>query len=73
MPFSYDNLGSLETALDAHRRRVAAVALDVAGARAPSPGFVPGVARLAREHGALLIYDEIVTGFRLALGGAQEY
>ena len=40
----------------------------------PAPGFLPGPApACATRHGALLIFDEVITGFRLALGGAQEY
>jgi glutamate-1-semialdehyde 2,1-aminomutase len=38
----------------------------------PEPGFLEGLASLAVEHGALLIFDEVMTGFRLAYGGAQE-
>ena len=36
------------------------------------PGYLTGLRRITREHGALLILDEVMTGFRLALGGAQE-
>jgi glutamate-1-semialdehyde aminotransferase len=72
-PFAYNDLESLEAALRAHRGNVAAVILDAAGLQTPAPGFLEGVARLARDHGALLVFDEIVTGFRLGLGGAQEY
>ena len=39
----------------------------------PEPGFLQGLRELTREHDVLLIYDEVVTGFRLAYGGAQEY
>jgi glutamate-1-semialdehyde 2,1-aminomutase len=39
----------------------------------PEPGFLQGVRRLCDELGVLLIFDEVVTGFRLAYGGAQEY
>ncbi|MDP8922631.1 MAG: aminotransferase class III-fold pyridoxal phosphate-dependent enzyme [Chloroflexota bacterium] len=39
----------------------------------PAPGFLPGVRQLTREHGIPLVLDEVVTGFRLARGGAQEY
>lgn len=39
----------------------------------PAPGFLQAVRDATREHGVLLIYDEVVTGFRLAYGGAQEY
>jgi glutamate-1-semialdehyde 2,1-aminomutase len=38
----------------------------------PAPGFLPGLSRLCNTHGALLIFDEVMTGFRVALGGAQE-
>jgi glutamate-1-semialdehyde 2,1-aminomutase len=42
------------------------------GVVAPEPDFLPAVAHLARRHGALFICDEVITGFRLGLGGAQE-
>lgn len=71
--FLFNDLDSLEKALRANRGKVAAVMMDAANSQTPAPGFLEGVARLAREHGALLVFDEIVTGFRLALGGAQEY
>ena len=38
----------------------------------PEPGYLEGVRELAHQHGALLVFDEMVTGFRLANGGAQE-
>ena len=43
-----------------------------AGFIAPDPQFVPGLRRLTQEHGALLIFDEVMTGFRIAYGGARE-
>jgi glutamate-1-semialdehyde 2,1-aminomutase len=39
----------------------------------PKPGFLQGVRKITREHGIPLIFDEVVTGFRFAYGGAQEY
>jgi len=42
------------------------------GVVAPEPGFLPGLRRLTEEYGALLVFDEVITGFRLARGGAQE-
>jgi len=39
----------------------------------PAPGFLEGLRRITAENGVLLIFDEVVTGFRLAYGGAQEY
>jgi glutamate-1-semialdehyde aminotransferase len=73
LTFEYNDLASLERALDANRDEVAAVFIDPVSTQPPAPGFLDGVRALARAHGALLVYDEIVTGFRLALGGAQEY
>ena len=39
----------------------------------PRPGFLQGLRDVTRQHGIPLIFDEVVTGFRLAYGGAQEY
>jgi glutamate-1-semialdehyde 2,1-aminomutase len=56
---------------------VAAVILEPAGARSmvvpTDPAFLRGLRELTRERGVILIFDEVVTGFRLAAGGAQEY
>ncbi len=73
LSFEYNDLDSLERLLEANRGEVAAVFLDAFSTLLPGPGFLEGVRDLAHAHGALLIFDEIVTGYRLALGGAQEY
>jgi glutamate-1-semialdehyde aminotransferase len=73
VPFNYNDLPSLERALDEHYGNVAAVIMEAALIDAPAPGFLEGVKKAAHDHGALLIFDEIVTGFRWAIGGAQEY
>ena len=73
MPFAYNDLPSLERAFDEHYGKVAAVIMEAALLDAPSPGFLEGVKALAHRHGAVLIFDEIVTGFRWAVGGAQEH
>lgn len=72
-PFAYNNLGSLEAALEQHRDRVAAVIMEAVLLDAPAPGFLEGVKAATHRHGAVLIFDEIVSGFRWATGGAQEY
>jgi glutamate-1-semialdehyde aminotransferase len=72
-PFDYNDLASLEQALDEHHGRVAAVIMEPVLLDAPAPGFLAGVKAAAHRHGALLIFDEIVSGFRWAVGGAQEY
>lgn len=53
--------------------RVAAVILEPCHYERPAPGFLQGLRDLCNQHGAVLIFDEMVTGFRWANGGAQEY
>jgi len=72
VPFAYNDLASLERVFAEHPGRVAAVIMEPVGVVAPAAGFLEDVRTLAHREGALLIFDEIVTGFRLALGGAQE-
>ena len=72
-PFSYNDLASLEAQLTAHSGEVACVILEAARSFVPQPGFLEGVCTLAHRHGALVIFDEVVTGFRVAPGGAQQY
>ncbi|MBJ7596049.1 MAG: aminotransferase class III-fold pyridoxal phosphate-dependent enzyme [Candidatus Dormibacteraeota bacterium] len=71
--WTYNDLESLRAVLEKHRGGVAAVIMEPVGVEPPAPGFLEGVRALADEHGALLIFDEVITGFRLAPGGAQEY
>jgi glutamate-1-semialdehyde aminotransferase len=70
--FEFNDIESLEAALDARAGQVAAVILEPCGADEPLPGFLETVAERTRAAGAVLIFDEIITGFRLAPGGAQE-
>ena len=69
--FEYNNLNSLEEELK--KRPVAGVIMEAQALTAPKEGFLQGVRKLCDKYGALLIFDEVVTGFRWALGGAQEY
>ncbi|MBI1895407.1 MAG: glutamate-1-semialdehyde 2,1-aminomutase [Acidobacteria bacterium] len=72
----YNDLDRLEDTFRAHGARIAAVIVEpVAGNMGcvpPKPGFLEGIRALTARHGALLIFDEVMTGFRLARGGAQE-
>ena len=71
--FPRDDTAALRSLLERYRRKVAAVFVDpVLGTAAPKEA-VQGMRDLCDEFGALLCFDEIVTGFRLAPGGAQEY
>jgi glutamate-1-semialdehyde 2,1-aminomutase len=72
----WNNLEILEKILREHGSSIAAVMMEPvmanAGVIPPDPGFLLGVRELTRVHGALLIFDEVITGMRVAAGGAQE-
>ena len=74
---AYNDLASVEGLLKANPEQVAAVIVEPVAANMgvvpPQPGFLQGLRKLCDESGALLIFDEVITGFRLAPGGAQEY
>ena len=70
--FPYNNLPELEKILSAHPGQFAAVVMEAVNFVEPAPGYLQGVKDLAHKHGALLIFDEICTGFHLGLGGAQK-
>jgi glutamate-1-semialdehyde 2,1-aminomutase len=68
--FPYDDLAALQAVLEAEP--VAAVILEAATALAePTPGYLEGVRTLCDRHGTVLVFDETITGFRWAAGGAQ--
>ncbi|OGL15078.1 MAG: hypothetical protein A3F92_04990 [Candidatus Rokubacteria bacterium RIFCSPLOWO2_12_FULL_71_22] len=70
----FNDLRTTEEILAVHGRDVAAIIVEpLQRALAPVPGFLQGLRALADRHGCLLIFDEVVTGFRLAWGGAQEF
>ena len=71
-PFVYNDLGSLQKLLDEHKGEFAAVIMEPVNFWPPVAGFLEGVRKLTHEHGALLIFDEICTGFHFGLGGAQK-
>jgi glutamate-1-semialdehyde aminotransferase len=73
IPFEYNNLSSLKEVLEKNKKEVACVIMEASKASLPKKGFLEGVKELAHKYGALLIFDEMNTGFRLALGGAQEF
>ena len=69
--FDYNDLASLRAQLEAHPGEFAAVILEPMNVAWPTPEFLPGLRQLCDQHGALLIFDETITGFRFHLGGAQ--
>jgi len=72
----YNNVAAVEAAFAAHPDQIAAVILEPvvgnAGCIAPAAGYHETLRRITAAHGALLIVDEVMTGFRVALGGATE-
>ena len=75
-PLPYNDLGAVEAAFDAHPDGIAAVILEPvvgnAGCIPPMRGYLQGLREVTEREGALLIVDEVMTGFRVALGGACE-
>jgi glutamate-1-semialdehyde 2,1-aminomutase len=72
----WNDLDAVRAAFERHPDEVAAVIMEPmminAGAIEPAPGYLDGVRALCDRHGVVLIFDEIITGFRIALGGAAE-
>ena len=72
----FNNLDSVQELFEQNPGEIAAVILEPAagnmGLVLPEPGFLEGLRDLTRQNGALLIFDEVMTGFRLAYGGGQE-
>ena len=73
----FNDLQSVRALLEANPGEVAAVIVEPVAANMgvvpPAPGFLQGLRQLCDEFGSLLIFDEVITGFRLAPGGAQQY
>ncbi len=70
----YNDLATVEGIVATHADELAAVIVEpFQRLIPPQPGFLTGLREITRRHGVLLIFDEVVTGFRLAYGGAQEY
>ncbi len=72
LDFPYNDLAALERQLETHRAAVAAVIIESVQDDGPAPGFFAGVRELCDRHGCLFILDEVKTGFRFDLGGAQK-
>ena len=71
--FTYNDLDSLEQLFKKYSDQVAAVIIEPMNSTEPNNGFLEGVKELTQKNGAILIFDETITGFRYANGGAQEY
>lgn len=73
LPFRYNDADSLAALFRDHPSQIACVLLEPMSVIWPEPGFLETVRELCRKEGAILVFDEVITGFRWSLGGAQEY
>jgi glutamate-1-semialdehyde 2,1-aminomutase len=73
LTFRYNDLESVEALFSNHPGEIACLILEAERSDEPKPGFLHGLQALCKEHGAVFILDEMITGFRWHLGGAQQY
>jgi len=71
--FQYNDLESLEIIFKENKNKIAAVIMEPMNVEYPKDNFLENVKKLAHDNGAVLIFDETITGFRFSKGGAQEY
>ena len=73
----WNDLDAVARTIDRHAGQIAAIITEPcmcnSGCIEPLPGYLEGLRRICDEHGIVLIFDEVITGFRLALGGAQQH
>ncbi|KAK8586521.1 hypothetical protein V6N13_010112 [Hibiscus sabdariffa] len=73
----YNDISAVESLFNSNKGELAAIILEPvvgnSGFIPPKPDFLEAIRRLTKENGALLVFDEVMTGFRLSYGGAQEY
>ena len=74
---TFNDLASVEAWFEEYPEDIAAIIVEPVAANMncvlPLPDFLPGLRKLCDDHGSVLIFDEVISGFRVALGGAQEY
>lgn len=73
LEFAYNDLDSLRQAFERHRGEIACVIMMPFELTPPQPGVLEEIRTIAHQHGALFVLDEMRSGFRLSLGGAQEF
>jgi glutamate-1-semialdehyde 2,1-aminomutase len=72
-PIPYNDVAALEAAIAEHDGEIAALIMEPMTSTWPQEGYLQAVRRITEEHGIVLVFDEMLTGFRFAPGGAQEY
>ena len=71
LPFHYNKLDELKAIVSKHRNEIAAIVMEPLRGQKPEPGFLEGVREIATEIGAVLIFDEVTSGFRVCNGGVH--
>jgi glutamate-1-semialdehyde-2,1-aminomutase len=71
LSFPYNDLEAVDRLFRTHEGQIACVILEAITFDLPEPGYLEGLRDMCTQNGALLIFDEVITGFRLSLGGAQ--
>lgn len=71
--FRYNDLASLQELFDQHPEKIACVVLEAEAIHQPAPGYLQALKDLCEQRGAVLVFDEMITGFRWHLGGAQKF
>ena len=69
----YNDLEKVIAVFEKYSNDVAAVILEPMSTEEPAPGYLEGLRELCDEKGSVLVFDEVITGFRFGIGGAQEY
>lgn len=73
LKFRYNDLESLRELFDQYPNQIACVLMEAEAMTPPDPGYLSNVKKLCEERGAVLVFDEMITGFRWHLGGAQKF
>jgi len=73
LKFPYNDLPAMQELFERHPGRIACVLMEAEAATPPSPGYLQDLKSLCERQGAVLIFDEMITGFRWHLGGAQKF
>ncbi len=73
LKFHYNDIASLRELFDQHPGRISCVVMEAEASTQPQPGFLQQVKQLCEERGAVLVFDEMITGFRWHLRGAQKF
>ena len=71
-PFKYNHLGELEAIVKAHGNNLAAIIMEPYRSKDPDPGFLEGIRAIADKTGAVLVFDEVTSGFRVCPGGVHK-